>query len=109
MMIDDTDAPLEISDPWEGMNRSIYRFNSYVDRYALNPVVGIIDAFQVLGQGGRLGFGSHQAAVFFAEGFPTFQALPALVAMPGGAVLDDVRGLAVGAVHGCHHYRLLAK
>ncbi len=39
MMIDDVDAPLEISDPWEGMNRSIYRFNSYADRYVLNPAV----------------------------------------------------------------------
>jgi phospholipid-binding lipoprotein MlaA len=39
MMIDDVDAPLEINDPWEGMNRSIYRFNSYADRYVLNPAV----------------------------------------------------------------------
>src|SRR5580765_62163 len=39
MMIDDADAPLEINDPWEGMNKSIYRFNSKVDRYALNPAV----------------------------------------------------------------------
>jgi len=39
MMINDTDAPLEINDPWEGMNRSIYRFNSYADKYFLNPAV----------------------------------------------------------------------
>jgi phospholipid-binding lipoprotein MlaA len=39
MMFDDADAPLEINDPWEGMNKSIYRFNSYADRYALNPAV----------------------------------------------------------------------
>jgi phospholipid-binding lipoprotein MlaA len=39
MMIDDVDAPLEIHDPWEGMNRSIYRFNSYADRWVLNPLV----------------------------------------------------------------------
>jgi phospholipid-binding lipoprotein MlaA len=39
MMIDDVDAPLEIKDPWEGMNRSIYRFNSYADRWVLNPIV----------------------------------------------------------------------
>jgi phospholipid-binding lipoprotein MlaA len=39
LMVDDVDAPLEINDPWEGMNRSIYRFNSYADRYALNPAV----------------------------------------------------------------------
>ena len=39
MMIDDVDAPLEVNDPWEGMNRSIYRFNSYADRYVLNPAV----------------------------------------------------------------------
>ena len=41
MMIDDVDAPLEIHDPWEGMNRSIYRFNSYADRWVLNPVVNV--------------------------------------------------------------------
>src|SRR5215510_4032071 len=39
MMIDDTDAPLEINDPWEGMNKSIYRFNSNVDHWFLNPAV----------------------------------------------------------------------
>jgi phospholipid-binding lipoprotein MlaA len=41
MMIDDVDAPLEIHDPWEGMNRSIYRFNSYADRWFLNPAVNV--------------------------------------------------------------------
>jgi phospholipid-binding lipoprotein MlaA len=39
MMIDDVDAPLKINDPWEGMNRTIYRFNSYADRWVLNPAV----------------------------------------------------------------------
>jgi len=41
MMIDDTDAPLEIWDPWEGMNRAIFRFNSYADRWVLNPAVSV--------------------------------------------------------------------
>jgi phospholipid-binding lipoprotein MlaA len=41
MMIDDVDAPLEIHDPWEGMNRSIYRFNSHADRWVLNPAVSV--------------------------------------------------------------------
>jgi phospholipid-binding lipoprotein MlaA len=41
MMIKDVDAPLEVHDPWEGMNRSIYRFNSYADKYFLNPAVSV--------------------------------------------------------------------
>ncbi len=45
MRIDDVDAPLEIWDPWEGMNRTFYRFNSYVDRYFLNPAV---DAYKFI-------------------------------------------------------------
>src|SRR5262249_16355669 len=44
MRVDDVDAPLEIHDPWEGMNRSIYRFNSYADRYFLNPAVSVYNA-----------------------------------------------------------------
>ena len=39
MMIDPEDRPLAVPDPWEGMNRSIYRFNSYADHYVLNPAV----------------------------------------------------------------------
>jgi phospholipid-binding lipoprotein MlaA len=39
IMLMDTEAPLKINDPWEGMNRPIYRFNSYADRYVLNPAV----------------------------------------------------------------------
>ena len=39
LRVGDTVSPLEINDPWEGMNRSIYRFNSYADRYVLNPAV----------------------------------------------------------------------
>jgi phospholipid-binding lipoprotein MlaA len=39
IMLTDAEAPLAINDPWEGMNRSIYRFNSYADRYVLNPAV----------------------------------------------------------------------
>jgi ABC-type transporter lipoprotein component MlaA len=38
-MLEDAEAPLAINDPWEGMNRSIYRFNSYADRWVLNPAV----------------------------------------------------------------------
>ncbi|MEI6208767.1 MAG: VacJ family lipoprotein [Desulfuromonadales bacterium] len=29
----------EVSDPWEGFNRNMYRFNFYVDRYLFIPVV----------------------------------------------------------------------
>ena len=29
----------EVADPWEGFNRSMYRFNFYLDRYLLLPVV----------------------------------------------------------------------
>lgn len=33
------DDPVSVSrDPWEGMNRKIFVFNDYVDRYALKPV-----------------------------------------------------------------------
>jgi len=41
MMINDVDAPLEIHDPWEGMNRAIFRFNSYLDRFVLLPAVNV--------------------------------------------------------------------
>lgn len=41
MMISQGDTPLAVDDPWEGMNRSIYRFNSYADRYVLNPAVSV--------------------------------------------------------------------
>jgi phospholipid-binding lipoprotein MlaA len=41
MMIDDVDAPLVINDPWEGFNRTIFRFNSYADRFVLNPAVSV--------------------------------------------------------------------
>jgi phospholipid-binding lipoprotein MlaA len=29
----------EVSDPWEGFNRSVYRFNYYFDKYVFLPVV----------------------------------------------------------------------
>ena len=29
----------EVSDPWEGFNQNMYRFNFYLDKYALIPVV----------------------------------------------------------------------
>jgi phospholipid-binding lipoprotein MlaA len=41
MMVDDVDAPLEIHDPWEGFNRTVFRFNSYADRWVLNPAVSV--------------------------------------------------------------------
>jgi phospholipid-binding lipoprotein MlaA len=30
----------EVADPWEGFNRSMYRFNFYFDKYLFLPVVG---------------------------------------------------------------------
>lgn len=39
-----TANPLAISDPWEGFNRRVYRFNALADRYALMPVVQIYRA-----------------------------------------------------------------
>jgi phospholipid-binding lipoprotein MlaA len=41
MMITEGGTPIAVNDPWEGMNRSIYRFNSYADRYVLNPAVSV--------------------------------------------------------------------
>jgi phospholipid-binding lipoprotein MlaA len=41
LMINDVDAPLKVNDPWEGMNRAIFRFNSYADRWVLNPAVSV--------------------------------------------------------------------
>ena len=35
----DVDRSLLIHDPWEPMNRSIYRFNARVDKYFLLPIV----------------------------------------------------------------------
>ena len=35
----DVDQSLLIHDPWEPMNRSIYRFNSRVDKYFLLPLI----------------------------------------------------------------------
>ncbi len=34
---------LENVDPWEGFNRSIYKFNDVADRYALKPVAKVYD------------------------------------------------------------------
>ena len=59
----------------------------------------LADALQILCQRGRLRFGSHQAAVFFAEGLLAFLTPPTLVAMAGGSMLDDLVGLAMGTVH----------
>ncbi len=39
IMLDDADASLMVNDPWEGLNRRIFRFNSYADRFVLNPAV----------------------------------------------------------------------
>ena len=62
----------------------------------------LANAFQVLRQGGGLLFGGHQPAVFLPKGFLADQTLPALVAMPGASILDDVGRLAVGAIHWPH-------
>ena len=59
----------------------------------------LADALQVLRQGGLLFFRRHQAPILFTEGFFAARAAPALMAVPRGAVLDDVGGLAMGAVH----------
>lgn len=32
--------PIQVSDPLEGFNRGVYRFNYYLDKYLLLPVVG---------------------------------------------------------------------
>lgn len=39
MVLDDVQAPLTVNDPWELMNRTVYRFNARVDDYVLNPLV----------------------------------------------------------------------
>jgi phospholipid-binding lipoprotein MlaA len=36
----DVHYPIDAYDPWEGMNRRIYRFNALLDQYVLLPVVG---------------------------------------------------------------------
>jgi phospholipid-binding lipoprotein MlaA len=38
-LIKDDVETLDVYDPWEGMNRSIYSFNYYFDRYVFLPVV----------------------------------------------------------------------
>ena len=37
---DDVTYSIDVYDPWEGMNRGIYRFNAGFDRYVFLPVVG---------------------------------------------------------------------
>jgi len=37
---DDVTYEIDVYDPWEGMNRGIYRFNAGFDRYVFLPVVG---------------------------------------------------------------------
>lgn len=37
---EDTTYAIDVYDPWEGMNRGIYRFNAGFDRYVFLPVVG---------------------------------------------------------------------
>jgi len=36
----DVGTPLQVYDPWEGFNRTMYRFNSGFDHYVFLPVVG---------------------------------------------------------------------
>ncbi len=35
----DVEYPIDIYDPWEGLNRSLYKFNAKFDRYVFLPVV----------------------------------------------------------------------
>lgn len=37
--LEEVESPLEVYDPWEGLNRRVYRFNYEVDRYVLIPAV----------------------------------------------------------------------
>ena len=37
---EDVTYPIDVYDPWEGFNRSMYRFNFYFDKYVFLPVVG---------------------------------------------------------------------
>ena len=64
----------------------------------------LADTFEILRERGRFRFGCHQAAVLFAEGLLAFLTPPPLVAMTGGSVLDDLVGLAMGAVHAKPYY-----
>ncbi len=41
MVLDDVDAPLEVYDPWEGFNRTMYRLNANMDTYVLLPAVSV--------------------------------------------------------------------
>lgn len=36
---DDVQYPIDVYDPWEGMNRNIYIFNAELDHYVMMPVV----------------------------------------------------------------------
>ena len=39
LVMTDVDTPFIVNDPWEGLNRTIYRFNYHVDRWVLIPAV----------------------------------------------------------------------
>ncbi len=44
LLADDTYPADEISDPWEGFNRPIYRFNYWSDQYVFLPAVSVYQA-----------------------------------------------------------------
>ena len=43
VVLDDADTPLAIADPFEGFNRSIYRFNAGLDRLVLFPTIAVYE------------------------------------------------------------------
>ena len=43
VVLDDADTPLEIDDPYEGFNRSVYRFNANLDRMVLFPTISVYE------------------------------------------------------------------
>jgi phospholipid-binding lipoprotein MlaA len=92
MRIDDVDAPLEINDPWEGMNRSIYRFNSYADKYVLNPAVS---AYNVLP-----GFVRKGISNFFTNLDNIQTVINEVLQLHGGSALETTGRLLVNTTVG---------
>ena len=39
LLMEDVDTPFVVNDPWEGLNRTMYRFNYRFDRYVFLPAV----------------------------------------------------------------------
>jgi hypothetical protein len=59
----------------------------------------LADPFEILRQRGNLRFMGHQAPVFFPKGSFAGGTAPALVAVPGGSILNTLGGVTVRAVH----------